>query len=189
MVKKKKIKNYKVLLVDLRFKSPLIQLIGQPVKTQRGDKVVRCVVHVKRNACARSEGRAGVLPLKSLPASPFPPVFSLVMGNVWVSRLKCAEFQMHTQAAFSSVAACSLVCGSQLVRSRRFAKLKTRNSWVSRMPLKFWMIGSGLNFCDPVLKPCLPEKSKSRKVSCHILFFLMEIWSCSVLKWYWSSRE
>lgn len=117
-----------LLLVDLCFNSPLIQLIGQPVKIQSGDKVVRYVVHVKSNACARSESREGVLPLKSLPASPFPPVFSLVMGNVWVSRLKCAEFQMHMQAVFRSVAACSQVCGSQLVSSRCFARIVMHES-------------------------------------------------------------
>lgn len=116
------------LLVDVCFNSPLIQLIGQPVKIQGGDKVVRYVVHVKSNACARSESRAGVLPLKSLPASPFPPVFSLVMGNVWVSRLKCAEFQMHMQAVFSRAAACSQVWGSQLVSSRCVARIMTHES-------------------------------------------------------------
>lgn len=88
----KKIRNYKVLLlVDLRFNSPSIRLIGQPVKTRRGDKVVRCAVHAKLNICACSESRAGVMPRKSLPASPSPPVFSLVNRNVWVSRIKSAR--------------------------------------------------------------------------------------------------
>lgn len=144
----KKIRNYKVLLlVDLRFNSPSIQLIGQPVKTRRGDKVVGCALHVKLNICACRESRAGVMPRKSLPAPPFPPVFSLVMGNVWVSRLKCAEFQMYTQAAPSRTAACSLVSGSPLVSSSSFSKKESCDSWVSRR---------------------LAKKLKSRKVSCHI---------------------